>query len=558
MKFFRGKLTIVTLGMLLLAGAMFVKSVSAQTRADIKKDTTVIPITTQIVIPGSKVESAVTGAVVGRVRDLADYLNTVYNWLISIVGIVAAVMLMIGGFQYLTSGGEAGRVKQAKERIGNALIGLVLAFSSYLLLNTINPQLVNLKVPELAGIRTELAFLPWCDELEVKLGKESYRVNTAGRRIDQEPCGKVGFLIKDDGSRLWCGYKGSIGENPQFNNCGVEYIACKYDGCEGGLMPVMSLCLPNGKSPTAAELDALYQEKLEILANNPTNLKNLASSLVKIVNGQVRNDQPVTVEEVTKYVKDMVTDFHNYINFINETSLPISAAGSVKSFPQVELERQMFFEAPEVAECSSCPMLSNTRMARLGLPVGDEGCARWQNMANNDNPDDTNFKISKKKPADPKSGAYWDNQNPNHLYYCGYSESLGRCVYSILNCGATGSTDTKKGGVSARISGPITKCSNYNSVRLFHCMAPGRDIGPLGGEHESKGTITCFTEETLGSSRTQGGYATHLANVCDPDPCETKGPGGSCNGPIAAPGVNQARTLLRGVSLGFTGQTECE
>lgn len=557
MRFFRGKLTTVTLGMLLLAGAMFVKGVSAATRADVKKDATVIPITTQIVIPGSKVENVVTGAVVGRVRDLADYLNLVYNWLISIVGIIAAVMMMIGGFQYLTSGGEAGRVKQAKERIGNALIGLVLAFSSYLLLNTINPELVNLKVPELAGVRTELAFLPWCDELAVKLGKDPdtdttvFDVRTVGRADPHRSCGKVGFIIKDDGSRVWCAYKGKIGLTPKDNHCGVDYIGCKT--CQGGLLPVMQVCVPNGTAQTAAELDAIFQEQLENLTLNQSTLQQLASRLKKRSDGQI-----LTVEEVTKYVKGMIEDFHTFINFARSDlattydSKSTDPKRAATPWPEYELFYAMNYQTPEVAECTSCPHLTNTRMFRMGLPVGDEGCARWQNMANNNNPDDTTFKISQKKPADPMTGAFWDAKNPNRMYYCGYSEDLGRCVYSILKCNVGAVKETTDQHQK------IEKCSSYNGVSLYHCMAPGRDIGPLGGEQTSKGTITCFTQETLGSSRTQGGYATHLANVCDPDPCETKGPNSSCNGPIAAPGVNQARTLFRGVSFGFTGQTECE
>jgi hypothetical protein len=89
----------------------------------------------------------------GKVKDLAGYLGVMYNFLISIVGVITAVMMMVGGFQYLTAGGDKSKVDAGKERIKNALVGMVLALSSFLILNTINPDLLVFKVPEIGGVR---------------------------------------------------------------------------------------------------------------------------------------------------------------------------------------------------------------------------------------------------------------------------------------------------------------------------------------------------------------------------------------------------------------------
>jgi hypothetical protein len=51
----------------------------------------------------------------------------------------------------LTAGGDSGRVTAAKENIKNALIGLALSLGAYVILYTINPDLVTLK-----GIRVEV------------------------------------------------------------------------------------------------------------------------------------------------------------------------------------------------------------------------------------------------------------------------------------------------------------------------------------------------------------------------------------------------------------------
>ena len=111
-----------------------------------------LPTYTQVVIPGEPVVTTVEGFVRGKVTDLAQYIGFIYNFLIGIIGLVAGVSIMIGGFTYLTAGGDKSKVEDGKKRIYNALAGMVIAFTAYLLLNTINPNLVNLKVPTVATI----------------------------------------------------------------------------------------------------------------------------------------------------------------------------------------------------------------------------------------------------------------------------------------------------------------------------------------------------------------------------------------------------------------------
>lgn len=108
----------------------------------------------QIPIPGFigfsevKVQSEGEGEGATRYIDvpwIGEYFAAIFNWLMAIVGGVATVMVMIGGFIYLTAAGDQGRVSKAKEMISNALVGLLLAVGSYLILYTINPDLVSFK-----------------------------------------------------------------------------------------------------------------------------------------------------------------------------------------------------------------------------------------------------------------------------------------------------------------------------------------------------------------------------------------------------------------------------
>jgi len=75
----------------------------------------------------------------------ARYVGAFFIYFIGVVGVLAVVMMMWGGYHYIVSAGNAQKVKQGKEIIVNALIGLTLALTSFLLLSLINPELVSFR-----------------------------------------------------------------------------------------------------------------------------------------------------------------------------------------------------------------------------------------------------------------------------------------------------------------------------------------------------------------------------------------------------------------------------
>ncbi|EKD33385.1 MAG: hypothetical protein ACD_76C00041G0003 [uncultured bacterium] len=74
---------------------------------------------------------------------LAEYIAAVFQWMLGAGTIFAIVMIMIGGVQWIIGSGT-GEIKQAQHRISQAVIGLVLLFGSWVLLNTVNPKLTIL------------------------------------------------------------------------------------------------------------------------------------------------------------------------------------------------------------------------------------------------------------------------------------------------------------------------------------------------------------------------------------------------------------------------------
>ncbi|MDD5318397.1 MAG: pilin [Candidatus Pacebacteria bacterium] len=77
--------------------------------------------------------------------DFPTYLNSMYKLGIAAAGVLAVIMIVVGGIQYMTS--EAiGSKEEGKDRIWSAIWGLVLALMSFIILNTINPKLLNLNL----------------------------------------------------------------------------------------------------------------------------------------------------------------------------------------------------------------------------------------------------------------------------------------------------------------------------------------------------------------------------------------------------------------------------
>jgi hypothetical protein len=79
----------------------------------------------------------------GKEGDFAGFFNYLLKTVIGLAGILAVLMIVIGGIQYVSTDSWSGK-DSGKKRIQAALGGLLLALSSYLILNTIDPSLTYL------------------------------------------------------------------------------------------------------------------------------------------------------------------------------------------------------------------------------------------------------------------------------------------------------------------------------------------------------------------------------------------------------------------------------
>ncbi|MBI1908174.1 hypothetical protein HYS28_02015 [Candidatus Uhrbacteria bacterium] len=103
------------------------------------KNDPVVPVL-NVDIPGLEFTDPTQDGGYTKVSFLAEYVDALYRILMVACAIVAVVMLMVGGLQYILSRGSAHGVKLAKERIKNAVVGMVLLMSAYSIAYLLDPS----------------------------------------------------------------------------------------------------------------------------------------------------------------------------------------------------------------------------------------------------------------------------------------------------------------------------------------------------------------------------------------------------------------------------------
>ncbi len=68
-------------------------------------------------------------------NDLIGSVTGILNAVIAVLGIVAVIVIIIGGVSYMTSSGDAGKVKKAKDTILYGVIGLIIVALSFAIVN---------------------------------------------------------------------------------------------------------------------------------------------------------------------------------------------------------------------------------------------------------------------------------------------------------------------------------------------------------------------------------------------------------------------------------------
>jgi len=191
------------------------------------KDSKALPIIINFSLPGitTEVKDEDTGKTEYQVKNLPCFIIGLYTYFAGVAGILATVMVMYGGIKYVVSFGSPQKISDAKDTIFAALSGLVLMLGAYVLLNFINPNLTDLKMPDVTGIKKVPDYI--CGK-DAACSDSKYTDSTSCEKAGETWSYEVTPVIA---GRTSCGDKGILND-----------VECFYDDCEPGLGGVPRVC----------------------------------------------------------------------------------------------------------------------------------------------------------------------------------------------------------------------------------------------------------------------------------------------------------------------------
>lgn len=161
--------------------------------------------------------------------NIGEFIQNIYNFSLVAIQILAVVVIIIAGAQWASSAGNAETIGKAKKRITGAVIGLIIALMSYVILNTINPATVKLRLPQVYMIREQVLPSKWCRELKPET-LFAYATDGQHQSDKIEATGKETGYVSYAASKptaFWCGQRFFI------ENATADAF-CLGDRCETG------------------------------------------------------------------------------------------------------------------------------------------------------------------------------------------------------------------------------------------------------------------------------------------------------------------------------------
>ncbi|MBU2229434.1 hypothetical protein KJ810_03450 [Patescibacteria group bacterium] len=75
--------------------------------------------------------------------DLQETVIAIIQWILGLLGIVGVIMILYGGFTWLTSGGNEEKIEKAKKIISAAIIGISIVILAWAVISYAVSSLLN-------------------------------------------------------------------------------------------------------------------------------------------------------------------------------------------------------------------------------------------------------------------------------------------------------------------------------------------------------------------------------------------------------------------------------
>ena len=87
------------------------------------------PVTGEL---GSDAEAAASGEL------FVNYFVDIWNTVISVGGLIVLIMFLWGALEWITAGGDSGKIEKARNRIMQSIIGLLILVSSFVIIGFVS------------------------------------------------------------------------------------------------------------------------------------------------------------------------------------------------------------------------------------------------------------------------------------------------------------------------------------------------------------------------------------------------------------------------------------
>ncbi|TSC75904.1 MAG: hypothetical protein G01um101430_74 [Parcubacteria group bacterium Gr01-1014_30] len=195
---------------------------------------------------------------------LPEYVKYLFGLGIWLVGLVAFGAMVWGGIIWLTASGSPEKIKEGRDRITSAFLGIIILLASYIILNIINPQLISFDVRPLLGIPTEPRTPPpplEPDEITL-IAKEIPLGQVLERGVwEQERTNRIRTIFEQLNAFL----QEEITNNPRINRISdlQKYLKKLTEDCQCGLMDAFSAGPWQGGGGVACTGEPCPEENLE-------------------------------------------------------------------------------------------------------------------------------------------------------------------------------------------------------------------------------------------------------------------------------------------------------
>jgi hypothetical protein len=107
-----------------------------------------------LTLPGGNRVDPIPGMPSGGASSVAELIAWGFRVAFIVIIVAAFIFLIVSGIQWIASQGDKGKIEAARKRLIFSIVGLVVAFSAFLIIDTVG-DIVGVNLLNIRNVRTE-------------------------------------------------------------------------------------------------------------------------------------------------------------------------------------------------------------------------------------------------------------------------------------------------------------------------------------------------------------------------------------------------------------------